>query len=141
MFEPTVVGSLLFVSSTDIIESCWCSVIAFDGSTRKAKSLCVHPTFLTLRTSNTPWFSLVQETCAFHRFMSPSTNAISMNREDLLMRSVQVTPVLQEGNISRRTTSNSLPALPSVPSDHLYDTVEITNPTTVQVDLQAGAIP
>ena len=72
---------------------------------------------------------------------SPSTNATSMNREDLLMRSGQVTPILQEGNVSRRTTSNSLPALPSVPSDHLYETVELTNPTTMQVDLLAGATP
>ena len=73
--------------------------------------------------------------------MSPSTNAISLHREDLLMRSVQVTPILQEGNVSRRTTSNSLPALPSVPSDHFYDTVEITNSTTMQVDLLAGTTP
>ena len=72
---------------------------------------------------------------------SPSTNAISLHREDLLTRSGQVTPIPQEGNVSRRTTSNSLPALPSVPSDHFYDTLEITNPTTMQVDLQAGATP
>ena len=30
--------------------------------------------------------------------------------------------------------SSSLPVLPSVPSDQFYDTVEITNPTTVQVE-------
>ena len=47
------------------------------------------------------------------------------------MRSGQATPIPQGGNVSRRTLSTSLPALPSVPSDRFYDTVEITNPTTI----------
>ena len=38
------------------------------------------------------------------------------------MRSGQATPIPQGGNVSRRTLSTSLPALPSVPSDRFYDT-------------------
>ena len=46
------------------------------------------------------------------------------------MRSGQVTPIPPGGNVSRSTMSSSLPALPTVPSDPFYDTMEIADPTS-----------
>ena len=66
--------------------------------------------------------------------MSPRTNTNSMNRRNLLMRNGQATPIPQAGNVSSRTMGSSLPALPCVPSDQFSYTMEITNPTTLQVE-------
>ena len=63
----------------------------------------------------------VTEDMHLSQVMTPRTKTNSMHREDLLMTRSQVTPVLQEGNVPRSTTRNSLPAPPSVPSDHFYD--------------------
>ena len=64
----------------------------------------------------------VTEDIHFSQDMSPSTRTKSMNRRDLLVRSGQATPIPQGRNVSRRTLSNSLPALPAIPSDHFSDT-------------------
>ena len=53
--------------------------------------------------------------------------------KNVLMRSGQATPIPLGGNLSRSMMINSLPALPT-PSDDLYDTMEIMNPRTVQVE-------
>ena len=74
----------------------------------------------TLRTSNNSVVLRLQKTCTFTKVMTPRTKTNSMHREDLFMTRSQVTLVLQEGNVPRSTTRNSLPAPPSVPSDHFY---------------------
>ena len=66
--------------------------------------------------------------------MSPNTRTNAMNRRDLPTRNGQATPIPQGGNVSIRTVINSLPAHPSVPSDQIYDIMDITNPTTMQVE-------
>ena len=104
----------------DILDFFLCSVIALRVATAvlgKGKLLCVQTTSPTLRTSNTPCFLVVTKDWQFSQVMSPSTRTNSMNRRDLLVRSGQATPSPQGGNVWRRTMSNSLPALPSVPSD------------------------
>ena len=50
------------------------------------------------------------------------------------MRNGQATPIPLGGNLSRSMMINSRPALP-IPSDDFYDTMEITDPTTMQVEL------
>ena len=114
-----MVRSLLFVARTDLLESCWCSVIAFDGSARKGTSLCVRTTLLHCAPQALRGFAVTDDT-HLSQVMSPSTRTHSMNREDSLTRSGQATPIPQGGNVSGRTVSNSLPAPPSVPSDHFY---------------------
>ena len=111
---------------TDVLESCWCSV-----RTRKAKSFYVHAIFLHCAPLTLCGFA-VAEDIHFSQVVSPSTSTKSLDRRDLLLRNGQATPIPQGGNGSRRTMSNSLPALPSVHSDEFHDTVEITNPTTMQ---------
>ena len=76
----------------------------------------------------------VTEDAHLSQNMSPSTNTHSMNRRNLPMRNGQGTPIPLGGSVSRSTMSSSLPTLPSVPSDQLYDTMEITKPTTMQVE-------
>ena len=49
------------------------------------------------------------------------------------MRNGLATPILLGGNLSRSSMSISLPPFPSLPSDNLYDVVEITIPPTMQV--------
>ena len=50
------------------------------------------------------------------------------------MRSGQAAPIPLGGNLSRSMMSTSPPALPSTLLDQFYDTMEITNPPTVQVE-------
>ena len=123
-FIPSVVRSLLCVSRKDILESCWCSVIALRIATavlEEEKLRCVHTTCLRCAPQALRGFA-VTEDIHLSQDMSPSTRTNSMNRRDLLMRSGQATPIPQGGNVSRRTLSNSLPALPSIPSDQFSDT-------------------
>ena len=117
--NPQWSGLCLLFPRTDL-EPCWCSVIAFDGSARKGRSPWVHTTLLHCAPLALRGFA-VTEDLHLSQVMSPCTRTHSMNREDSLTRSGQATPIPQGGNVSRRTTSNSLPAPPSVPSDHIYD--------------------
>ena len=85
-----------------------------------------------LRTSNTPWCRGCRRHRLFHRLWAQVQN--STTRRNLLMRSGQATPSPLRGHLSRSMMSSSLATLPSVLSDQFYDTMEITIPTTMQVE-------
>ena len=118
-FYPSVVRSLLYVSRTDILEpvgavSSPCALRRQYSERNIVVYPCRNP---TLRTSNTPWFLRVTEGTDLSQVMSTSTRTKSMNPRDLLARNGQATPMSHGGLVSRRTTSNSLPVLPSVLSN------------------------
>ena len=64
--------------------------------------------------------------------MSPSPN--SMTRRNLLTRNGQATRIPLGGHLSRRMMSSSLQARPSVLSDQFCDTMEIANPSAMQME-------
>ena len=134
-FYPSVVRSLFCVSRRDILESCWCKChrIAYcDGSTRRRK-VAVCP-YHSLRCAPQALRGFaVTEDIHLSQDMSPSTRTNSMNRRDFLMRSGQATPIPQGGNVSEHW-SNSLPSTSFNTFQISFLTLEITNPTTVQVE-------
>ena len=103
------------VSRTDILESCWCSVIALLTATvvLEKESCCVS---IHLYAADLKHFVVMrlQKTHIFHRLCA------QVRRRNLLMRN---------GSLS-----SSLPALPAVLSGKFCDIVEITNPTTMHVE-------
>ena len=114
-----------------MIGCCWYSAtrLAYcDGSTRK---VVVCPYHFSTHVTH----SVVTEDTPFTGYEPKYTF------NDSQKLAGQATPIPLEGNLSRSMMSSSLPALPSVPSDHFYDTMEITNPPAVQVKIcvQEGA--
>ena len=105
-----------------------------DASTRNKESRCASiSSSYALQTFRR---CAATEDIHLSQVMSPSTRTNSINRRNLLVRNGQATPILQGGNVSRRLMSSSLPALPAVLLD--YDIMEITNPTTMQVESASG---
>ena len=117
---------------TDNLGCCWYSAVALRVATAVLgkKSLCVHTTFLHCAHETLSGF------CGYRRhelFTWCEPKHKFDESKNVLMRSGQATPIPLGGNLSRSMMINSLPALPT-PSDDLYDTMEIMNPRTVQVE-------
>ena len=132
----------MFRAETLLNQSCWCSVIALRIATavlgEEKLLVCPVPHFYAAHLKPLRGFA-VTEDIHLSQDMSPSTRTNSMNRRDLLMRSGQATPIPQGGNVSRRTLSNSLPALPSIPSDQFSDTGNHESDDCASATCQQGA--
>ena len=119
--------------------------LAFASSPRQSglrkESRCVSKLTLTHCAHQTLRGFAVTEHIHRSQAMSPCTSTKSLNRRDVMMRNGQVPPIPLGGHVSGNTMISSLPELPSIPSDQFYDTVEITNPTTMQVESASKGEP
>ena len=89
-------------------------------------------------------FSKLFGFCGFrrHTFFTGYEPKYEFNdSQKLLMRYGQATPILLGGNLSRTVMSSSRQALPSVPSDQFYDTLEITNLPAVHIESASRGEP